>query len=125
MKGEMIGFEGRVPEEEVPLEVQDDLINGVIFLVHNLFSDLFKKEAEGNALVEWLSSQQFCLEIDDLVEYVTVLGSTYFCQLFYLEDIQQMLKGQKLELLPKVLPQVLFREKDDRDTFTVYPHQRL
>jgi hypothetical protein len=113
VEGEVVGLEGGVPEEEVPLEVQDDLINGVVLLVHDLLSDLFEEEAEGDALVKGLPPQQLRLEVDDLVEDVTVLRPTHLRQLLYLEDVQQVLEGQEFELLPEVLPQVLLREKDD------------
>jgi hypothetical protein len=73
----MVGLEGRVPEEEVPLEVEDDLVDRVVLLVHDLLAYLFEEEAEGYALVEGLPAEELGLEVDDLVEDVTVLGPTH------------------------------------------------
>lgn len=79
VEGEVVGFKGGVPKKEVPLEVEDDLVDGVVLLVHDLLPDLFEEEAEGNALVEWLSSEQLGFEVDHLVEDVAVLAATHLC----------------------------------------------
>lgn len=46
MESEVVGLEGRIPKEEVPLEMKDDLVNRVILLIHDLLPYLFEEETQ-------------------------------------------------------------------------------
>jgi len=125
VEGEVVGLEGGIPEEEIPLEMEDDLVGRVVLLVHDLLPDLLEQKTKRNPLVKGLPPQQLGLEVDDLVEDVAVLGPTHLRQLFDLEDVQQVLEGQELELLPEILPQVLLGEQHHRHSLAVHPDQGL
>jgi hypothetical protein len=83
--------------------MKNNFINRVVFLIHDLLSYLFEEKTKGNTLVKWLTSQKLSFKVYYFIEDMAVLTSTHLCQFFYLEDVQQVLEGEKLELFSEIL----------------------